>query len=199
MFTGLVEDIGIVADISPLNGGIQATFMTAKLSERLALGDSVSINGVCSTAHSVASNSFKVDYLEETLKKTNLDQLSINDCVNLELSVTPTTKMGGHFVSGHVDSTGTVVEFEKGNPWGKITIEYPETFRPLIVSKGSISLNGISLTVVDPVDNCFSCHLIPHSLAHTSLKNCQIGDQVNLEFDMIGKYLHHFYTLQGGS
>ena len=156
------------------------------------VGDSVCVNGVCSTVTKMTATSVFFDYMEETLRKSNFDKLSVDDHVNLELSLTPSTKMGGHFVTGHIDCVGTISQFDIKDPWAILKIQFPDSFAPYIIPKGSVAIDGISLTVVDAGKNELSCHLIPHTLQETILSDKKVGDSVNLEFDMIGKYLFRF-------
>lgn len=196
MFTGLVQSTGIITELSELGNGKEAVISCEKsFSNDIKIGDSISIDGICSTAITKTSDSFKVQYLEETLNKTTMNFLEIGTCVNLEPCLTPTTKIGGHIVSGHIDDTGKIKSLEYDGEWAVIKVSYKKKFRPFLISKGSIAINGISLTVVDVKDNWFSCHLIPHTISNTSLKDKKAGDLVNLEFDQVGKYLYQFYSL----
>ena len=196
MFTGLVQAVGNVSSISDLGNGKEMIISCSKeFSNDIQIGDSISIDGVCSTATIKTSTSFNVQYLEETLVKTTMKYIKKGSCVNLEPCLTPSTKLGGHIVSGHIDDTGLIQSLDYDGEWAIIKISYKEKYRPFLISKGSIAIDGISLTVVDIEDNWFSCHLIPHTIDHTSLKNKQTGDYVNLEFDQIGKYLYRFYSL----
>ena len=196
MFTGLVQSIGTISSISDLGNGKEMVISCDKeFSSDTQIGDSISIDGVCSTATIKTSTSFTVQYLEETLVKTTMKYIKEGSCVNLEPCLTPSTKMGGHIVSGHIDDTGIIQSLDYDGEWAIIKVSYKEKYRPFLISKGSIAINGISLTVVDIEDNWFSCHLIPHTIDHTSLKDKQTGDHVNLEFDQIGKYLYRFYSL----
>jgi riboflavin synthase len=196
MFTGLIEALGQITSITPLQQGIHVEISTEALRPRLSIGCSVAVNGVCSTATTLTKTGFTVDYLEETLKKTNFGHLKVGDIVNLELPLTPQSHIGGHFVTGHVDCIGTVTDLDKDGPWAVIRVAYPAAFRPYLIPKGSIAIDGISLTVVDLDDHTFSCHLIPHTQENTTLKIRRKDSSVNLEFDMLGKYLYRFHTLE---
>lgn len=195
MFTGLIEKVGSISSVSALGEGKRMEIQVESLWDSVAIGDSISVDGVCSTVVSKTSDSFTVDYLKETLTKTTVSDWSKGQSVNIERCVTPTTHLGGHIVSGHVDTVGTVSRFEQRGPWHEIEIEFSEEFAPLIVEKGSIALNGISLTLVDVTTTSFVCHLIPHTISHTSLQIVKQGSSVNLEFDIIGKYLYRFHQL----
>lgn len=196
MFTGIIQEIGLIKSIKPLAKGKEVIVSASQVLPSLKLGDSIAINGACSTAIAITSSSFTVQFLEETLKKTTFSSLKVTQKVNLELSLTPSTHMGGHFVSGHVDDVGKLLKLEKKSPWGLIQIEFKPQFRPYLISKGSITIDGISLTVVDITESTFTCHLIPHTLANTNLSEKRAGDGVNLEYDMIGKYLYNFVVLK---
>ena len=190
MFTGLIKEVGHIKHIEPLGNGKEATIQCShEFSTDLAIGDSISINGVCSTVTQKTATSFTVQFLEETLKKTTMGAIQETEKVNLEPCLTLQTKLGGHLVSGHVDDTGTIQTIDNDGQWAVITIEYNETFAPFLIPKGSIAMDGISLTVVDLSNTTFSCHLIPHTLANTNLHAKQPGDKINLEFDQVGKYL----------
>ena len=196
MFTGLVQSIGQIEKISDLGNGKEMIIScNTEFSNDIQIGDSISVDGVCSTAIKKTSTSFTVQYLEETLKKTTMKIMQKGYNVNLEPCLTPTTKIGGHIVSGHVDDTGKIKSLDYDGEWAIIKISFQKKYRPFLISKGSIAINGISLTVVDVSDNWFSCHLIPHTISNTSLKSKIVGDQVNLEFDQVGKYLYQFYSL----
>ncbi len=195
MFTGLVEALGEVLSIANLGEGIVVRVqMPQDWMGTVKDGDSVSVNGVCSTALDLEGPSFRVDYLKETLDKTTFGDLKVGDRVNLERSLLPTTRIGGHFVTGHVDCTGEILGLDRQEPWGILTLGYPTGFRKFLVPKGSITIDGIALTLVEIDDAQFSCHLIPHTLDHTSLRDKRVGDAVNLEYDILGKYLYNFRT-----
>tara|TARA_Y100000591_G_scaffold61949_1_gene50590 strand:+ start:62902 stop:63501 length:600 start_codon:yes stop_codon:yes gene_type:complete len=196
MFTGLIKEVGHIKHIEPLGNGKEATIQCShEFSTDSAIGDSISINGVCSTVTQKTATSFTVQFLEETLKKTTMGAIQETEKVNLEPCLTLQTKLGGHLVSGHVDDTGTIQTIDNDGQWAVITIEYNETFAPFLIPKGSIAMDGISLTVVDLSNTTFSCHLIPHTLANTNLHAKQPGDKINLEFDQVGKYFVRQKTL----
>lgn len=190
MFTGLIKEVGHIKHIKPLGNGKEATIQCSEeFSTDSAIGDSISINGVCSTVTTKTATSFTVQFLEETLKKTTMGTIQETEKVNLEPCLTLQTNLGGHLVSGHVDDTGTIQSIDNDGQWAIITIEYNETFAPFLIPKGSIAMDGISLTVVDLTNTTFSCHLIPHTLENTNLHTKQPGNIINLEFDQVGKYL----------
>jgi riboflavin synthase len=175
MFTGLVQCLGKVESVSILGNGSEVMISAPHSLDDISEGDSISVNGVCSTALECHKNSmgysFKAQYLEETLNKTWLSNLSAGQAVNLEQSLTPKTKIGGHFVSGHVDECGVIVTLQDHDPWGKIVVRFSPENRKYCIPKGSICLDGISLTIVELTDDTVSCHLIPHTIQHTILKD----------------------------
>ena len=143
-------------------------------------------------------HTFIVQYLEETLKKTNMVDLKINDVVNMEPSASLSTKMGGHFVQGHVDTKGSVSNIKIEDPWGVLTVSYDPKFNASVVEKGSICIDGISLTVVDVGHGQCSCHIIPHTFEHTILQYRKVGDNVNIEFDVFAKYIQKYMDIKFG-
>ena len=196
MFTGLIKKLSKVNAVSSLENGLEVKFENPF--HDLELGDSISINGVCSTVVEFDASFFTVQYLEETLKKTSMDSIKVNDTVNMEPSATLATKMGGHFVQGHVDTKGSVKSIKKADPWGVLTINFDPIFNASIVEKGSICIDGISLTVVDVGHGECSCHIIPHTFEHTVLQYRNPGDNVNIEFDVLAKYIQKYLDTKYG-
>jgi len=163
-----------------------------KLIKEIKIGDSIAINGVCLTVFERQTDRFKVEAVEETIKKTNLGDLKTGDLVNLELSLKLEERLGGHIVLGHVDTTGTIKSIKKlKNSW-IFEIEFPEKFGRYIISEGSIAVDGISLTVAELDANRFKVSIIPFTWENTNLKFRKVGDRVNLEFDFFGKYVERF-------
>lgn len=196
MFTGLVQSLGRVVAITPLGSGCEVVVSCdSEFSKDHVIGDSISLNGVCSTVVECKKGQFRVQYLEETLKKTTMGCLTVDDVINLEHCCLPTTKLGGHIVSGHVDDTGTILSFDFDGQWAVLTVSFQKKFAPFLIEKGSIAIDGISLTIVDVFSDRFTCHLIPHTIEQTVLHQKKVTDLVNLEFDQIGKYLYRFYQL----
>ncbi len=188
MFTGIIEFTGTVSKIKPLSGGLEIDIESG-LSETLDIDDSVSINGVCHTVVKKSESTFTVQSVEETLRKTAIGNLKEGDRINLEDSLTMEKKLDGHIVQGHVDTTGTIAEINhEGANW-LIRVDYPEEFAGLIVPRGSISIDGISLTVARLEDDHFVVAIIPYTWEHTNLSSKKEGDAVNLEFDVLGKYV----------
>jgi len=192
MFTGLIQGIATVSAVEERSTG---RGVTLSIPESLTTGESVALNGVCCTVIPDASG-YRVDLLQETCDKTTLKNIQPGDLMNYERCVTPTTLLGGHLLQGHVDCTGSIEAIETlGNGTYALTVSYPESFFPLLVPKGSIAIEGISLTVVSVASSSFSVHIIPHTWAVTVLSHRQVGDLVNLEYDIVGKHLYHFYNI----
>jgi len=188
LFTGIIKEVGTVTKISDLDGGKEIT-IACDMANKLAVDQSISINGVCHTVTSHDTETFTVQSVEETLRKTNIGDLSEDDPVNLERSLHPDQLLDGHLVQGHIDATGSIVRIEQeGTDW-LFTVEYPEAYRDLIVGRGSIAIDGISLTVASEKNHQFTVAIIPYTYEHTNLHNKNEGDSVNLEFDVLGKYV----------
>ena len=189
MFTGLVEKKGIIKDRSVVSGAGKLLVDSKTPFSDLKLGESIAVNGVCLTLEKFDNNSLTFHVLEETLKKTNLGELPIGFEVNLERALALGDRLGGHIVSGHVDNTSTVKSWTPvGDDW-ILTIFIPENLKQYVVEKGSIAIDGVSLTVVDISPDAFSVHLVPTTCEDTCLRERGEGDTVNLETDMIGKYV----------
>ena len=188
MFTGLVQAIGEVVAIEPrAQGGARITLSSA-LIQSAAPGDSIAVNGCCLTVTEPNGPKASFDLLAETLKHTNMGDLKIGSVVNLEPSLRPTDRMGGHFVTGHVDTCGTIAFLgQDGADW-RLDIHAPEIILNHIVRKGCVAIDGMSLTVADLIPGGFRIWIIPHTLAATNLKQRKTGDRVNLESDLLAKY-----------
>jgi riboflavin synthase len=190
MFTGIILAIGNIAAIQPKGGDVRLTINTGKLSLRDAnLGDSIAVNGVCLTAVELGNQHFCADVSNETLSCTTLNRASIGTPVNLELALTPTTRLGGHIVSGHVDGIGTLIEKKNDGRSIRLSFKAPDTLAKYIAEKGSICINGISLTVNSINGAVFSVNIVPHTLQETTLGTAQVGNQVNLEVDLLARYM----------
>jgi riboflavin synthase len=189
MFTGIVEELGVVEGIEQQDDAIRLTVRGAFVTTDASLGDSIAVNGCCLTVAQRDGETFTADVMHETLSKTSLGVLDIGSKVNLERAVTPTTRLGGHVVQGHVDGTGTVLRRTPSEHWEVVEVELPADLARYLVPKGSITVDGISLTVVDVHDASFTVSLIPETLARTTLGFKQPGDPVNLEVDVIAKYV----------
>ncbi len=197
MFTGLIEAVGEVAELTPLQAGSRLRLTTA-LAPELVAGDSVAVNGVCLTVVSAGADAVHADISPETLRVTALGSLLRGTVVNLERPVRADARMGGHFVQGHVDATGTVEAIRQDGDSFWVTIGFPPSLAPYIVRKGSIAVNGISLTVADVGDRHFDVQIIPYTWQHTNLRLARAGELVNLECDILGKYVVRVAELAGG-
>jgi riboflavin synthase len=195
MFTGIIEAFGIVQSIE--KQGTNTTFwISSPVSEELKIDQSVAHNGVCLTVEEVTDGRHRVTAIEETLKKTNLFEWQEGILVNIERCMTFNGRIDGHIVQGHVDTTAVCTEKkDAGGSW-EFRFQFPEGFGPLVIEKGSISLNGISLTVFNVDRNAFSVAIIPYTYTHTNIQQVKEGSTVNIEFDMIGKYVNRMLALQ---
>ena len=189
MFTGIIVKLGKIIDIQQLSSGLNVEIQVDTAALSVEIGDSIAVDGVCSTVVDFNAQSFHVQYLPETLAKTTFKNLFVGQWVNLEPSLTLKTKLGGHVVTGHVDDVGIISSIEKGDPWGEIMIDFDAAFAANFVYKGSVCLDGISLTVADVKGTQLKCCIIPHTMEHTNLKYKQVGDGINIECDMLGKYI----------
>ncbi|MEH7236919.1 riboflavin synthase [Bacillus sp. JJ1562] len=192
MFTGIVEEIGKVKAINGSQDSIEMVIQAKRILEDVNLGDSISVNGVCLTVTEFTSDGFNVDVMPETVKSTSLRELKRNHAVNLERAMAAGGRFGGHIVSGHVDGIGKIVRKEpKGNAV-YYEIEVPEELVQFMIYKGSVAVDGTSLTIFGLTENTFTLSLIPHTLSETILHRKGVGDIVNIECDMFGKYVSSF-------
>jgi riboflavin synthase len=189
MFTGIVEELGTVEAIEDQGDAIRLTIRSATVLEDAGLGDSISVNGCCLTVTEHDGVTWTADVMQETLDKTSLYGVQPGDRVNLERAVTAHTRLGGHIVQGHVDGVGTVVSRTPSEHWEVVEISLPTALSRYLVDKGSITVDGVSLTVVEAKDESFTVSLIPETLARTTLGSRRPGDRVNLEVDVIAKYV----------
>ena len=188
MFTGIIESLGEVKE--RYETGTNKTFwIESPLSHQFTIDQSVAHDGVCLTVEEVRENRHRVTAVLETLEKTALNQWNPGRPVNLEQSLLPSKRLDGHFVQGHVDTVGICKKIADRNGSHEFTFSFPEKFAPLVIEKGSISINGTSLTIFDVEKTSFKVAIIPYTFQHTNLQFLQQGDMVNLEFDMIGKYI----------
>ena len=196
MFTGIIEEIGTIKSINSNGISSQLCISTNTILEDTKIGDSIAVNGVCLTVTSIKSNLFTADVMAETLRRSNLGSLIPQSKVNLERAMPANGRFGGHFVSGHIDGTGTIVETKpEGNAvWIKINCS--DNLLKYIIHKGSITIDGISLTVAKVTDSDFSVSIIPHTAANTTLLQKKSGDVVNLENDVVGKYIEKLLSFQ---
>ncbi len=191
MFTGIIEEVGKVENIYRKSDSLKIDIEAIETVKNIDLGDSVCVNGVCLTVTFFDNRLFSADVSPETFNRTNLKFLKNGSYVNLEKSLTLSKPLGGHIVTGHVDATGKIVSIYKLNNFTEFLIEFPIELRKYIVEKGSIAINGISLTVNKIEGNKISLMIIPHTIEKTNLKNVNIGEVVNIEVDIIGKYVEN--------
>ena len=189
MVTGIVEELGVIEGIEEQSDAIRLSVRGPFVTTDVSLGDSIAVNGCCLTVAERDGETFTADVMRETLSKTSLGVLEVGSRVNLERAVTPQTRLGGHIVQGHVDGTGRVVRREPSEHWELVEVELPADLARYLVPKGSITVDGISLTVVEVLDGSFTVSLIPETLARTTLGFKEAGDPVNLEVDVIAKYV----------
>jgi riboflavin synthase len=205
MFTGIIEELGTVVSLADQGDAVRLTVRGPLVTSDAHSGDSIAVNGCCLTVVTLDpsdadAGSFTADVMQETLAKTSLGALEPGDRVNLERAVTPATRLGGHIVQGHVDGTGTIVSRTPSEHWEVVEVSLPAELARYLVAKGSITVDGISLTVVDapsvvePAETTFTVSLIPETLARTTLGLKQPGDVVNLEVDVIAKYVEKMVT-----
>jgi riboflavin synthase len=202
MFTGLVEGTGTVSRLALEPAGLRLTIsppeeMTSER-DRCGIGDSVAINGCCLTVVEIDEYGWTFQAGKETLSKTNLGQLHLGDAVNLERSLPVSGRLGGHFVQGHVDGVGTVDRIDQEGEWTTMWFRVPGDLAALMVSKGSVAVDGVSLTLVSVEKERFSVALIPHTLSVTTLGRRRVGDAVNIETDILGKYVRKFLQIVDG-
>ncbi|MBK0402926.1 riboflavin synthase [Adhaeribacter sp. BT258] len=197
MFTGIIETLGTVKNIRT-EGTNKHFTLTAPFVQELKIDQSVAHNGVCLTVVAIENDTYTVTAIDETLQKTNLSFLAENDTVNLERCMPATGRFDGHIVQGHVDQTAICKSIEDQNGSWVFTFEYDVSQGNITVEKGSVCVNGISLTVVNSKENVFSVAIIPYTFEHTNLHTIKVGDTVNLEFDIIGKYIARILKPQLG-
>lgn len=189
MFTGLIEEKGILIDKTPTGDGFQFTIEAEKIMSDLEIGSSIAVNGCCLTVVKIKDNTFSVDTIEETLNKTNLGVLKQGMNVNLERPLAAEARLGGHFVLGHIDTVGKVEEIKVLSNSHWLTISFPDKFKQYLIYVGSVAIDGVSMTVAELKENTFSVGIIPHTWKETIFADKKVGDTVNLEFDVLGKYV----------
>lgn len=191
MFTGIIETMGIVEEIR-LNGTNKEFTISSAISDELKVDQSLAHNGVCLTVTSVENGKHQVTAIDETLLRSNLGDLKIGESINLERAMSGLSRFDGHLVQGHVDTVGVVKSvLDKDGSW-IFTFNFPEENKHLLVDKGSICINGVSLTVINPTSNTFQVAIIPYTYENTSFNMLKEGDPVNLEFDILGKYIARY-------
>jgi riboflavin synthase len=189
MFTGLIEEVGSVIAVGASKNGNQLKIAAQRVTKRIRRGDSLSVNGCCLTLSSHRGEELVFDLLDETIARTNLKTLRQKQPVNLERAVAGMERFGGHFVQGHIDCVSPVIAYQKSSGDFRLEIELPKAFAHYVACKGSIAVNGISLTVAEVLPKSFVVWIIPYTKAHTNLDQVQVGDPMNLEFDILAKYV----------
>ncbi len=195
MFTGIIETLGTVTKIIREQDNLHLT-IKSNFSNELKVDQSVAHNGICLTVTNISDDNFSVTAIKETIDKTNIGSWKISDIVNLERAMKLGDRLDGHIVQGHVDQKATCVSIENQNGSWLFTFNYDESLSNITIEKGSITVNGVSLTVVNSKRNEFSVAIIPYTFEHTNFKNFKVGTEVNLEFDVIGKYVSRLHQLK---
>ena len=193
MFTGIIETLGIVQEIKKEKDNVHIT-IASSITDELQIDQSVAHNGICMTVVAINKNLYTVTAIGETIKKTNISHWQIGDSVNLERAMKLGDRLDGHIVQGHVDQIGNCIVAKETNGSWYYTFEYDESLENITIEKGSVTVNGVSLTVVDSRKNAFSVAIIPYTFEHTNFKNFKVDTKVNLEFDVIGKYVSRLYA-----
>lgn len=196
MFTGLIEEIGRVLWIRATDRGTQLRVAAPQIAQDVRKGDSIAVNGCCLTVNAHREEEITFDLLQETLDRTNLRTLRRDSPVNLERALSAQSLVGGHFVQGHIDCAARVLAFEQSGADHRLEIELPGEFAHYVAYKGSVAINGISLTVAEVLPQSFAVWVIPHTKRRTNLDAMAVGDQVNLEFDLLAKYVERMVSRQ---
>lgn len=199
MFTGIVEELGSVSGVENLGDSVRLTIAAARVLEDVNLGDSISVNGVCLTVATFEDGHFTADCMQETLDRSSLGSLTLGSPVNLERAMAANGRLGGHIMQGHVDGTTTLLSRESSENWDVLRFALPADLARYVVEKGSIALNGTSLTVSSLGEDWFEVSLIPTTLRETTHGQLQVGDVVNIEVDVIAKYVERMMTGPGAS
>ena len=194
MFTGLIEEVGTVVAVRPRDHGTELQIAAPETAKQVNPGESIAVNGCCLTLTSCRNDVLTFDLLEETIARTNLHDLQQDSPVNLERALRADGRVGGHFVQGHVDRVAAILAFDTKGADFRLEVELPENSRHYVASKGSIAVNGISLTVAEVLPRSLAVWIIPYTKRHTNLDRATIGDLVNLEFDVLAKYVERMVT-----
>jgi len=197
MFTGLIEEVGGVVEVRASDGGTQLQIAAPRTAKKARRGDSIAVNGCCLTLTSRRGDRLTFDLLQETIARTNLQKLRRNDPVNLERALPADGRLGGHFVQGHIDCVSRIVALDKKGADFRLEVELPAEFAQYVTHKGSIALDGISLTVADVFPKSFLVWIIPYTKRHTNLDRAQVGALVNVEFDILAKYVERVLAIRG--
>ncbi len=197
MFTGIIETTAVITEVNSA-GSNKSFWLQCNIAGELKADQSLSHNGVCLTVEAIENELYRVTAIEETLKKTTAGLWQTGQLVNIERCLPVNGRLDGHFVQGHVDATGTIVAVQPNEGSYEYVVEFDEKFAALVIEKGSIALDGISLTVFNVTRNSCTVAIIPYTYEHTHIKNLVTGNKVNLEFDVLGKYLNRYMALQAG-
>lgn len=195
MFTGIIEEIGKIDSITRKGNSLSLRIKAEKIMSDISIGDSIAVNGICLTVTEFTRDGFCLDSMRETLEKTSLKNSKVGDLVNLERAMTANGRFGGHIVTGHIDGVGKIVEIKKDEIATWYSIESNKKIMQYIIEKGSIAIDGVSLTIVDFTKDSFRVSVIPHTLKETILSNKKIGSIVNLENDCVGKYIERILNI----
>lgn len=195
MFTGIIETLGVITNLVKEQDNLHLTIKSS-ITNELKIDQSVAHNGVCLTVVGIKDDEYTVTAIKETLNKTNIGKLKTTSSVNLERAMKLGDRLDGHIVQGHVDETGVCTHIENQNGSTVFTIKYTSVFNNITIEKGSVTINGVSLTVINSKDDAFSVAIIPYTLENTSFKELRVNDTVNLEFDVIGKYVSRLTAMK---
>ncbi len=194
MFTGIIEETGSVKELIKRHDSMRITIHCMVILENIKPGDSISVNGICVTVVAWGGNAFSADISPETYERTSLQHITQGKIVNLERALSPTSRIGGHFVTGHIDGTGVIHSIKDESGFQRFVITPPSSLVPYIASKGSIAIDGISLTPYDCTKNSFSVMIIPHTFEATNMKSLHAGDIINIECDILSKYIEQLLS-----
>lgn len=199
MFTGIIEETGKIKGFTRHNSGADIIIECKNVLENVCAGDSIAVNGCCQTVVEISPTTFSANISEETLKITNFSEIKTGDSVNLERALTPASRLGGHIVQGHVDGIGHLVKSEKNDDFYNLYFEISPELSKYVVYKGSIAVNGVSLTVAEISGNIFKTAVIPHTMANTTFRLMKKGDSVNIETDILGRYVEKFLSVNNNN
>jgi riboflavin synthase len=195
MFTGIIETLGIIKDLKKENDNLHIT-VSSTIANELKIDQSVAHNGICLTVVAIDNDSFTVTAIKETILKTNLGDWKVGDLINIERAMKLGDRLDGHIVQGHVDQTGICKTIEEANGSWYFTFDYDKSLNNITIEKGSITINGVSLTVVNSKESEFSVAIIPYTYENTNFKNFKVGEKINLEFDVVGKYVARLHSIK---
>lgn len=199
MFTGIIQEVGTIQSVRLMGSSAELIIQAPNVCRDAVTGDSICVSGVCLTAAQIMGGAFRADVSQETLKRTTLQSVQPDDAVNIEPSLRPQDRMGGHIVSGHVDAVGTILQMEDLGEFINMTVQYPKHLVALIAEKGSIAVDGISLTVTHVTDDTFGVALVPYTIQHTNLQHKHSGSPVNLEVDVLARYVQRMLKVESSN